>query len=178
MMSSSFSNAMHQFSLPLSNVGQQSEPEMESISPAPPSRSAAFTSGGASSQRTARSPNRKKCWLSCISCRRSKVKCDKADPCSRCVRLGSICTPSLPSGAPRGRNGGRRKVDHKLLDRITKLENLVKGMEVRYTGEISLRIEDENKEVWSSIRASGEKYNSLRILYTRYQINQSLQPLG
>ena len=178
MMSSSFSNAMHQFPLPLSDMGQQSEPEIDSLCPAPPSKSAAFTSGGASSQRRARSPNRKKSRLSCISCRRSKVKCDKSDPCSRCVRLGAICAPSSPSGAPRGRNGGRRKVDHKMLDRIAKLENLVKGMEVRYTGEISRRIEDENKEVWSSIRAIGEQYNSLRILYTRYQINQSLQPLG
>ncbi|CAN0154583.1 unnamed protein product, partial [Phaeothamnion confervicola] len=27
----------------------------------------------------------------CISCRRSKVKCDKTYPCNRCVRLKLTC---------------------------------------------------------------------------------------
>lgn len=32
---------------------------------------------------------------------------------------------STPSGAPRGRQGGRRKLDSELLDRVAKLEQLL-----------------------------------------------------
>ncbi len=66
---------------------------------------------------------------SCNLCRRRKIKCDRADPCSHCVRSGAVCVSSVPSGAARGRKGGRRKADSELLDRIAKLENLVKNIE-------------------------------------------------
>ena len=72
---------------------------------------------------------------SCTSCRRKKVKCDRANPCSRCMRVGAICVSLPPSGAPRGRKGGRRKLGSRLLDRILELENLVSDIERERSGE-------------------------------------------
>ena len=66
---------------------------------------------------------------SCHLCRKRKVKCDRGNPCSPCQRAGAECVYSAPSRLPRGRQGGRRKKDSELLQRIAKLENLVKDLE-------------------------------------------------
>ena len=93
------------------------------------------TPTGASSQTNNQNPARKRNPPSCIFCRQKKVKCDRADPCSRCVRVGTICISFPPSGLPRGRKGGRRKLGSKLLDRILNLENLVNDIEGKRSGE-------------------------------------------
>ena len=80
---------------------------------------------GVSSQTYDQNTVRQKKPPSCTFCRRRKVKCDRANPCSGCMRLGAICVSLPPSGAPRGRKGGRRKLGSRLLDRILELENLV-----------------------------------------------------
>lgn len=77
---------------------------------------------------------RKKVLASCHLCRKRKIKCDRADPCSNCTRAGATCVSAAPSRAPRGRQGGRRKVDSELLQRIAKLEGLVKDIEHGYSG--------------------------------------------
>ena len=89
----------------------------------------------APSQNYSRSTIRKNHPPSCTTCRRRKVKCDRADPCFQCVRTGAICVFVPHSGAPRGRKGGRRKLDRELLHRIASLEHLVKDFEGRSTGE-------------------------------------------
>ena len=68
---------------------------------------------------------------SCTLCRRRKVKCDRTVPCGNCQRSKVECVPFIPSRVPRGRQGGRkRKRDGEdLMERITKLEGLVKSME-------------------------------------------------
>src|SRR2546421_2601232 len=71
---------------------------------------------------------------SCNLCRRRKVRCDKADPCSNCVRAGVVCVSTTFSRVPRGRQGSRRKPDGELLKRIAKLENLVKNLEAENSG--------------------------------------------
>jgi Fungal Zn(2)-Cys(6) binuclear cluster domain len=76
-----------------------------------------------------RTSSRKSKQPSCNLCRRRKIKCDRANPCSHCVRVDAVCVSSAPSGAPRGRQGGRRKLDSELLDRIAKLESLVNHFE-------------------------------------------------
>ncbi len=81
-------------------------------------------------------PTRKANPPSCNLCRRRKVKCDRTDPCSHCAHVGAVCVSSAPSGAPRGRKGGRRKHDKELLDRVAKLENLVKDIERGTSGAI------------------------------------------
>jgi hypothetical protein len=124
------------YQLPLStSLVEQSQPEIVPTSQTRPSETTSAALGIASSQINARSPRGKKSQLSCINCQRKKVKCDRADPCSRCSRVGAICVSSPPSSAPRGRKGGRPRANHKLLDRIAKLENLVKDIAGRYTGE-------------------------------------------
>lgn len=90
----------------------------------------ATSSSGPSSRTHSRTPIRKFNPPSCNLCRQRKIKCNRADPCSHCVRVGATCVSSAPSGMPRGRQGGRRrKLDSELLDRIAKLENLVKDIE-------------------------------------------------
>eukprot|EP00037_Helgoeca_nana_P030128 m.369169 g.369169 ORF g.369169 m.369169 type:complete len:312 (+) comp28118_c0_seq26:193-1128(+) len=42
----------------------------------------------------------------CIACRKAKVKCDMAVPCSRCIRRSITCVPTPPSR--RGRAGERQ----------------------------------------------------------------------
>ena len=67
---------------------------------------------------------------SCILCRRRKVRCDRGVPCGTCKRAGEECVPSIPSHAPRGRQGGRkRKTDGELLERIAKLEGFLRKVE-------------------------------------------------
>ena len=67
---------------------------------------------------------------SCTLCRRRKVRCDRCVPCANCTRAGVVCVPSIPSQAPRGRQGGRkRRPDGELLERIAKLEALIEKAE-------------------------------------------------
>ena len=66
---------------------------------------------------------------SCTLCRRRKVRCDRSVPCANCTRAGADCVPSIPSQAPRGRQGGRkRRPDGELLERIARLEALVENV--------------------------------------------------
>lgn len=68
---------------------------------------------------------------SCTLCRRRKVKCDRSFPCANCQRTGAECEPYTPSRAPRGRQGGRKRKrdDGELLERLTRLEGMVKDIE-------------------------------------------------
>jgi Fungal Zn(2)-Cys(6) binuclear cluster domain len=113
--------------------------------PAPPS---------VSSQTHRRTRVRKTNSPSCNLCRRRKIKCDRADPCSHCVRAGAVCVSSAPSGAARGRKGGRRKVDSELLDRIAKLENLVKNIEGGTIAATPPLVADGNRTVRHPFRSS------------------------
>lgn len=127
---------MQQFPLSTSYVDGPSPPEIDPRGLARPSESAApAAAGGDSSQRDTQSVRRQRGQLSCTNCQRKKVKCNRADPCSRCERVGAICVSLQPSGAARGRKGGRRKANQEVLERITKLENLVKGIEGGYSHE-------------------------------------------
>jgi Fungal Zn(2)-Cys(6) binuclear cluster domain len=74
----------------------------------------------------------------CNLCRRRKVKCDKANPCSNCLRAGVACVSTTLSRVPRGRQGSRRKPDGELLKRIAKLENLVKNLEAENGGVLPM----------------------------------------
>ncbi|KAI9672466.1 MAG: hypothetical protein M1817_003232 [Caeruleum heppii] len=88
----------------------------------------------ASSQTSRQLPIRKS-KPSCNLCRKRKIKCDRTVPCAHCRRSGAVCVSSAPSRLPRGRQGGRRKADRELLDRIARLEKLVKGIEGEETAE-------------------------------------------
>ncbi|KAF7504324.1 hypothetical protein GJ744_002444 [Endocarpon pusillum] len=100
----------------------QAEPPLKEAQP----RAQATASSVRSLHSNSQTRPRKTTLPSCNLCRRRKIKCDRADPCSHCVRVGAVCVFSTPSGAPRGRQGGRRKLDSELLDRVVKLEQLLK----------------------------------------------------
>ena len=63
--------------------------------------------------------------LSCKLCQRRKVGCDKADPCATCRRSGVKCEYAIRQKLPRGRNGGRKRADAELKERIGRLEAMM-----------------------------------------------------
>jgi Fungal Zn(2)-Cys(6) binuclear cluster domain len=72
----------------------------------------------------------------CTNCRSRKIKCDRRSPCSNCIRSEIDCLPSIPLRVPRGRQGGRKRAkgsDVELLERIAKLERMVRGIETQKT---------------------------------------------
>lgn len=62
---------------------------------------------------------------SCITCRRRKVKCDKGNPCSHCVRANIECVFPGPRRAPRR---SKKTPDGDLLDRVRRLESVVSSL--------------------------------------------------
>ncbi|KAF2822360.1 hypothetical protein CC86DRAFT_469750 [Ophiobolus disseminans] len=62
---------------------------------------------------------------SCVTCRRRKVKCDKRQPCSNCVRAKIECIFPGPGRAPRK---SRKPPDAELLDRLRRLEGVVSSL--------------------------------------------------
>lgn len=69
--------------------------------------------------------------LSCVSCQKRKSRCDRRQPCGACVKRGddSCCRfgPATSPGGPGVAAGGRQEVQ----DRLTKLEELVRGLAER-----------------------------------------------
>lgn len=63
---------------------------------------------------------------SCILCRQRKVKCDRRQPCSNCVRAGSNCVH--PPGAGRAAKRSRA-IDTKVLDRLSQLETTIRRLQ-------------------------------------------------
>ncbi|KAI1176975.1 fungal-specific transcription factor domain-containing protein [Nemania sp. FL0916] len=74
---------------------------------------------------------------SCILCRQRKVKCDRRQPCSNCVRARAKCVH--PPGTGRAAKRPRQAVDAKVLDRLSQLESTItrlqKQAKGRETGE-------------------------------------------
>ena len=97
-------------------------------------------SSSASDEQSVAPAGTAKILASCNLCRRRKVKCDRSNPCSNCVRSGAVCVSSTLPRVPRGRQGGRRKPDGELLKRIAKLENLVKNLESENSGVLSAAV--------------------------------------
>ncbi|KAJ3570988.1 hypothetical protein NPX13_g5538 [Xylaria arbuscula] len=64
---------------------------------------------------------------SCILCRQRKVKCDRRQPCSNCVRAGTNCVH--PPGAGRAAKRSRQAVDTKVLDRLSQLETTIRRLQ-------------------------------------------------
>ncbi|CAK3762626.1 transcriptional regulatory [Lecanosticta acicola] len=67
---------------------------------------------------------------SCVTCRRRKVKCDKLHPCSNCNRAHIECIFPAPGRAPRKPRKAGEGRDKELLERLRRLEGVVKGMGV------------------------------------------------
>ncbi|KEY70579.1 hypothetical protein S7711_02729 [Stachybotrys chartarum IBT 7711] len=64
---------------------------------------------------------------SCIHCRRRKIRCDRREPCSNCVRVGVECHFPVTGRLPRRRNatGSQSQKQTELLSRLRRLESIV-----------------------------------------------------
>ncbi|KAF5545315.1 bikaverin cluster-transcription factor [Fusarium phyllophilum] len=63
---------------------------------------------------------------SCTFCRQRKVKCDRQKPCLNCLRANNDC--SYPAGRGRAAKRSTRTLDTRLVDRLQKLENIIKQL--------------------------------------------------
>ena len=59
--------------------------------------------------------------LACVFCQQRKIKCDRRDPCSNCIKSRVECVPS--SLNPRRRR--RKFPEQQLLERLRKYEDLL-----------------------------------------------------
>ncbi|KAI1124975.1 fungal-specific transcription factor domain-containing protein [Nemania abortiva] len=79
---------------------------------------------------------------SCVLCRQRKVKCDRRQPCSNCVRSGATCVH--PPGAGRAAKRPRQAADTKVLDRLSQLETTIRRLQQQAKGrEADSRIDLE-----------------------------------
>lgn len=72
---------------------------------------------------------------SCVTCRKRKVKCDKTHPCNNCNRAHIECVFPAPGRAPRKARKAGEGRDKELLDRLRRLEGVVKGLGVEVPAE-------------------------------------------
>lgn len=64
---------------------------------------------------------------SCLCCRRRKVRCNRQQPCTNCVRTATDCIyPPGPGRAPRK---PRRMLDARLLDGLSRLESIIRRLD-------------------------------------------------
>lgn len=84
---------------------------------------------------------------SCVTCRRRKVKCDKKNPCSNCVRAKIECVFPGPGRAPRK---SRKPADAELLERLRRLEGVVTSLNAQVEGH-EQEAADREKSRHSSI---------------------------
>ncbi|KAK4866232.1 hypothetical protein LT330_008573 [Penicillium expansum] len=71
--------------------------------------------------------------FSCMECRRKKVRCNKKQPCSACLKANEDCVFPEYDPHPRKR---KRRVNTELLSRLGKLEDLVQTMSTNIYGGI------------------------------------------
>lgn len=88
---------------------------------------------------------------SCVTCRRRKVKCDKNNPCSHCVRAKIDCVYPGPGRAPRK---SRKPPDAELLERLRRLEGVVSSLNAQVE-EHEQEAVDRDKERRSSTSDQG-----------------------
>lgn len=72
-------------------------------------------------------PNRPK--LACSLCARRKVKCDKGEPCSNCLKAHALCIYEAPA-SPRPR---KRAADEELLARLARYEELMRSHNIDFS---------------------------------------------
>lgn len=90
---------------------------------------------------------------SCVTCRKRKVKCDKTHPCTNCNRARIECIYPAPGRAPRKVRKIGDGRDKELLERLRRLEGVVKNLGVEMPdGE---EPKDASKEVEDTAKATG-----------------------
>ena len=89
---------------------------------------------------------------SCVTCRKRKVKCDKIHPCTNCNRARIECIYPAPGRAPRKVRKIGDGRDKELLERLRRLEGVVKNLGV----EVPDGDEDQDveKDAAETVKAS------------------------
>ncbi|KAI2622053.1 hypothetical protein GGS21DRAFT_541641 [Xylaria nigripes] len=59
--------------------------------------------------------------LACVHCQYRKIKCDRQQPCSNCIKAKVACKPSTPAPTHK-----RRRPNQDLLERLSRCEQLLK----------------------------------------------------
>ncbi|KAH8821269.1 hypothetical protein F5884DRAFT_81820 [Xylogone sp. PMI_703] len=72
----------------------------------------------------------------CVSCRKRKVRCDKARPCSNCSRLKQLCTYDTGDGVASGQETAPAN-DEDIRERLARLEALMASMMMRESSHSS-----------------------------------------
>lgn len=80
---------------------------------------------------------------SCVTCRKRKVKCDKKQPCSNCVRAKIECVFPSPGRAPRK---SRKPPDGELMERLRRLEGVVQSLNAQVEEEQQTHSNEEGDE--------------------------------
>ncbi|KAF2840997.1 hypothetical protein M501DRAFT_1010158 [Patellaria atrata CBS 101060] len=110
-----------------------------------PSASSAVTTNGSSNGLNPRS---------CVTCRKRKVKCDKKQPCTNCTRQHIECVYPSPGRAPRK---PRKPADGELIERLRKLEGVVKSLGLQVEEEQALAEEANRKLETTASRPNPEQ---------------------
>lgn len=84
----------------------------------------------------------------CSLCARRKVKCDKKDPCSNCLKAQTQCSYETPA-PPRPR---KRAADQDLLARLAQYEDLMRKHNVDFTQHANIWVPCELE---GDLKASG-----------------------
>lgn len=71
----------------------------------------------------AQSPSKALRSHSCVLCQQRKVRCDRQNPCSNCVKTRAECVPSFPT-APRRRR--RKASEQDMVTKMRRYERLLK----------------------------------------------------
>ncbi|KAH6694968.1 fungal-specific transcription factor domain-containing protein [Leptodontidium sp. MPI-SDFR-AT-0119] len=101
------------------------------------------------------SQKRNRAQLSCTNCRHSKLKCDRKQPCSQCIKRGKISQCTLPQQVT------RRKPAVSMQNRLKHLESLVKDVmsgqsPSSVTQHVDDRSVDQSSTTWRMASISDE----------------------
>jgi hypothetical protein len=88
----------------------------------------------------------------CVACQRRKVKCDRKDPCTRCLKSGQECTQPEAHRAPRR---PRRTEDATVLDRVRQLEKSL--LQMRNIVAKSKQAQDQTPKDIGDLQHGGEE---------------------
>jgi hypothetical protein len=84
----------------------------------------------------------------CLTCRKRKVRCDRRDPCSNCVKLGFKCSfpssgrvPHRSDDASSKIPSGSRRRQQGLVDRLKHLESVVDNLTAQLSSDETTQVD-------------------------------------
>lgn len=138
--------------VPLTDGRFHAPGELQPATDSPPNNTAA--NDGPAQKPTVDSQGRALNPRSCVTCRKRKVKCDKTHPCTNCNRARIECIYPAPGRAPRKVRKVGEGRDRELLERLRRLEGVVKNLGVEVPeGE---EPKDTNKEAEEVVKETAD----------------------